>query len=55
MGAKKKEDGAGYVVASPFRDKNDFNLAYNIGDDVSHLDEARLAELIGKGLVTEEA
>jgi len=39
-----------YVVVTAFRSLNDFNKSYNPGDDVSHLDEARLKDLIGLGL-----
>lgn len=40
-----------YLVISPFRDKDNFSIAYNIDDDVSHFDEERLQDTIGKGLV----
>ncbi|RYZ45668.1 MAG: hypothetical protein EOP49_24730, partial [Sphingobacteriales bacterium] len=31
----------GYFVKSPFRDINDFNLQYSVGDDVSHFGKQR--------------
>ncbi|RZM22430.1 MAG: hypothetical protein EOO88_29480 [Pedobacter sp.] len=55
MAKKKEGEGEGYVVASPFRDKDNFDLAYEVGQDVSHFDQARIDELVEKGLVSGEA
>lgn len=52
--AKKKEAPAAVVLA-PFRDKNNFDLAYTEGQDVSHLPEDRLSELVAAGLVRVDA
>jgi len=52
--AKKKSEEAVYKVVAPFRDKDNFNLAYEVDQDVSHLSEDRLLELIEKGLVSNE-
>lgn len=43
---------ATHVVTTRFRDKHNFSNEYNPGDDVSHLDEDRLNDLIKKGLVS---
>lgn len=51
MSKKKKETSEEYIVQSPFRDVNDFSISYEAGDDVSHLEQERLDELISKGLV----
>jgi hypothetical protein len=52
--AKKKSEGqpgSVYLVAQRFVDKDNFSKAYEVGEDVSHLDETRLEDLISKGLV----
>lgn len=56
MAGKKKEEisGNGYLVITEFRDKNDWNILYSVGQDVSDLDDERLLELIEKGLVSNE-
>jgi hypothetical protein len=41
----------GHVVSTEFRDKHNFSKLYAIGEDVSHLDEDRKADLLSKGLV----
>jgi hypothetical protein len=51
--AKKKEEGGSYKVVAPFRDKANWDLSYEVGQDVSDLGEERLLELIEKGLVSE--
>ncbi|WP_316851164.1 hypothetical protein [Pedobacter agri] len=40
-----------HVVTGPFRDINDFSKEYNVGDDVSDLDPARLELLVANGHV----
>lgn len=40
-----------HVVASPFNDKDDFSKSYAKGEDVSHFDEGRLADLVERKLV----
>lgn len=40
-----------FIVKSHFRDKNNFDLQHNPGDDVSHFDKTRLESLVEKGLV----
>ena len=40
-----------YTVIHQFNDKHNFATIYRIGQDVSHFNEARLQELISKGLV----
>lgn len=40
-----------YTVKKQFRDKNDFNKLYQVGEDVTNLDAKRLETLINKGLV----
>lgn len=49
--AEKKESKVAYVVASPFNDKDDFSKSYAKGEDVSHFDEGRLADLVERKLV----
>lgn len=55
MAGKKRlgqsEVTEGYIVTSPFRDRNDFNKSYEIGEDVSHLEEEILNSLVSRGLV----
>jgi hypothetical protein len=41
-----------HIVSTEFRDKDNFDTRYEIGDDVSHFDEVRLADLVERGLVT---
>jgi hypothetical protein len=50
--AKKKSGEESFKVIAPFRDKDNFSVAYEIGQDVSDLSEDRLLELIEKGLVS---
>jgi hypothetical protein len=40
-----------YTVIAPFADKDDFSKKWEEGDDVSHFDEARLADCVNRGLV----
>lgn len=40
-----------FTVVSDFRDKTNFDKVFSKGDDVSHLDKARLQDLVTKGLV----
>lgn len=42
-----------YLVSAPFRDINDFNKKWKVGDDVSGFDRKRLSELLQNGLVEE--
>jgi hypothetical protein len=53
MAKKKTEDqpGTGYLVIQRFMDKGDSSIIYEVGDDVSHLEEDRLSELVSKGLI----
>jgi hypothetical protein len=41
---------AGHIVTSEFRDKDDFTKTYHVGEDVSHFDDERKADLVSKGL-----
>ncbi|WP_285011207.1 hypothetical protein [Pedobacter faecalis] len=50
--AKGKTEGAGYKVVAPFRDKDNWDIAYEVGQDVSDLTQERIAELVEKGLVS---
>ncbi|MEO6522241.1 MAG: hypothetical protein ABIN91_11225 [Mucilaginibacter sp.] len=52
--AKKKTEGVGYKVVAPFRDKSDWNIYYEVGQDVSELSQDRLDELVEKGLVEQQ-
>lgn len=49
----KKQSGGSHSVVSEFRDTNDWNTLYEVGQDVSDLDKDRLADLVEKGLVKE--
>lgn len=52
--ATSKDTGevrSGFRVIQEFRDIDNFDKAYAVGDDVSDLPEARLARLIELGLV----
>lgn len=46
-----KESKSKYTVVSPFADKDNFSKTWEVGDDVSHFDEARLADCVNRGLV----
>ncbi|WP_138481547.1 hypothetical protein [Dyadobacter bucti] len=46
-----QEVSSGYLVLSPFRDRDNFEKAYEEGDDVSHFDEALLESLVSRGLI----
>ena len=50
---QSESDGANkvYLVVSPFRDIEDFSLQYNVGDDVSHFDNARIEKLLSQDLI----
>ena len=49
----KEQSGAKkHLVVTPFHDINDFSISYEKGQDVSHLDDDRLALLKQKGLVS---
>lgn len=41
-------------VLSKFVDKNDFSKVYNVGDEVDTFDEARIKDLVERGLVEVE-
>lgn len=41
-------------VLRQFVDKHDFSKVYNVGDEVDTFDEARIKELVEKGLVEVE-
>ncbi|MCZ4244974.1 hypothetical protein [Pedobacter punctiformis] len=47
----KEQPGDKYLVVQEFRDKDNFNLHYNEGENVSHFPDDRLKELVEKGLV----
>jgi hypothetical protein len=51
--AKKKSDESGnsYLVNQPFRDKDNFDILYEVGADVGHFEQERLDELVEKGLI----
>lgn len=49
--AKSKQPGKSYLVVKEFRDKDKFELIHEVGADLSHLPEERLADLVSKGLV----
>lgn len=40
-----------HVVEKPFRDKGNFSIRYEKGDDVSHFDKDRLKKLSDAGIV----
>jgi hypothetical protein len=40
-----------YIVATEFRDINDFSKVFKVGDDVSHLHQERLEGLVTAGYV----
>lgn len=46
--AKEKKD-SGYFVTSEFRDRDNYDHAYKVGDDVSHFDKDRLNLLVENG------
>lgn len=48
-GTKQKETV--YLVKSAFRDISDFTEEYNVGDDVSHFDNARIEKLLSQDLI----
>lgn len=55
MGRPKKQQP--YIVVAPFQDAREYATEgtpnqYKEGDDVSHFDEQRLANLVSLGLVT---
>lgn len=50
-----KATKSGFIVKSEFRDKDDFNLIYEVGQDVSHLDAERLESLVALGLITKKS
>lgn len=51
--AKKKTEGVQYIATQTFRDKDNFDVEYVEGADLSDLSEERIQELIGKGLINE--
>ena len=42
------------TILQKFVDKHDFSKVYNVGDEVDTFDEARIKELVEKGLVEVE-
>ena len=40
-----------YIVLYAFRDRDNYNLIHNIGEDVSYMDANRLTELVARGYV----
>lgn len=51
MAKKQTKVEGSYLVASPFRDINNFSKFYEVGDDVSHFSEERLLRLVELGYV----
>ncbi len=49
--SKSKAKPAKHTVVTPFADKDNFGKMWKEGDDVSHFDEARLADCVSRGLV----
>ncbi|WPU91798.1 hypothetical protein SNE25_20995 [Mucilaginibacter sabulilitoris] len=49
--ATKAKKAKGHVVVTEFRDKNNFAKVYKVGEDVSHFDEARKVDLVGRKLI----
>jgi hypothetical protein len=47
----KAKKPKGYVALINFRDKDSFVKEYKVGDDVSHFDEARKADLVERGII----
>lgn len=47
----KVKKAKGHIVAVEFRDKNDFSKLYKVGEDVSHFDEGRKADLVSRKLI----
>jgi hypothetical protein len=45
------EQPSAHVALTEFRDKDNFDLVYKAGDDVSHFDEARKSDLLERGLI----
>lgn len=46
-----KASTTSYTVISQFNDKQNFSIVYQVGTDVSHFDEARIKDLLAKGLI----
>jgi hypothetical protein len=44
-------EAKGHVVLTQFRDKNNWEKLYEVGEDVSHLDDERKADLVNRGLI----
>ncbi|MBO9660063.1 MAG: hypothetical protein J7527_14680 [Chitinophagaceae bacterium] len=53
-GSTPPSKSGGSIVLVDFRDKKDFSILYEVGQDVSHLSEERLEDLRSKGLVGTE-
>ena len=47
----KEQSGTKYLVAQEFRDKANFETIHEVGKDVSHFEQSRIAALIELGLV----
>jgi len=50
MGKTQKPEGE-FVALADFRDIDNFDVAYNEGDDVSHLSDERILTLLDKKLI----
>lgn len=56
--AADQQDAGGHIVAVEFKDAPEYRTpgeevnTYQVGDDVSHLDAARLESLVQRGFVT---
>jgi hypothetical protein len=50
----EQQPGKSYLVVQEFRDKDNFDLIYKIGDDVSALSEDRLERLVKLGYVKQK-
>lgn len=48
---EEKQEMKSKTVKRSFRDKDNFDRKYEVGEDVSHFDEKRLRELKDKGFI----
>ncbi|MBB6109717.1 hypothetical protein SAMN05421821_105135 [Mucilaginibacter lappiensis] len=47
----KPKKAKAHVVITQFRDKNNWDKLYEVGDDVSHFDDERKADLLDRKLI----
>ncbi len=52
--APKKQKSSSYEIVQQFHDVADFDKVFEVGDDFSHSNEARVKELIEAGLIKEK-